>query len=258
MKITIPGLCLLAVLCFAGSGTVQGGSTEGVVTANKLNIRVKPGKYTSVGMLKRGAKVIIHNEKNGWYRIALPSDVAVWVSARFVKDGKITGKVYLRSGPGINYNPYGFAHAGQQITILDNKRTDWLKIAPLPDMSAWVFAKYIKVTKTEPAKSTPYTKEIKTTGSPDELAYVDETPQNVTRDGYILKTASTHGITHALCRYEYGKYQPVCYLYGNKTELDKVVEKRVMIKGTQRWVKNWRLPVVKISEIIRNNKKSVK
>jgi len=250
MKLTIPGLWLIAILCLAAFGTLQGESTEGIVEAGRLNIRVKPGKYTVVGTLKRGDKIIILEEKNGWYRIALPADVSVWVSTGFIKDGKITSKVYLRSGPGINYSPYGFASPGQKVTILDDKRQDWLKIAPLPDMSAWVFAKFIKATKTASSQTASHQENIKTTGSPDQLAFIDEPPQPVTKDGYILKTASTHGITHALCRYEYGKYQPVCYLYGNNEELNKVVEKRVIIKGDQRWVKNWRLPIVKVSKII--------
>lgn len=241
-----------ALMSFAAERT-------GTVNAHRLNVRVRPGQYTVVGTLARGDKVRILEEQNGWYRIALSSDAAVWVHGDFVKDGKIVSRVNLRSGPGINYNSFGVANAGQSVTVIDDKNKDWIKIAPLPDMSAWVAVEYIAVDEpsavTPPAAGTPAVppvkenKQVEQQASPDALPFINENPEAVSKDGFVLKASGSAGLTHALCRYEFGSYTPVCYLYGDTEALDKVVEKQVRIKGLQRWVKGWRLPVVKVEEL---------
>ncbi|MBN2642163.1 MAG: SH3 domain-containing protein [Victivallales bacterium] len=245
-----------ALISFAAERT-------GMVKVHRLNVRVRPGQYTVVGTLARGDKVRILEEQNGWYRIALSSDAAVWVHGDFVKDGKIVSRVNLRSGPGINYNSFGVANAGQPVTVIDDKNKDWIKIAPLPDMSAWVAAEFIAVddvstvkppvagTETVPAVPTDKTedKQVEQQVSPDTLPFINENPEAVSKDGFVLKASGSAGLTHALCRYEFGSYTPVCYLYGDTEALDKAVEKQVKIKGLLRWVKGWRLPVVKVEEL---------
>jgi uncharacterized protein (TIGR02594 family) len=60
---------------------------QGMVTASSLNVRKGPGgDNEKVGKpLKRGAKVTIYKEENGWYQIG----EGMWVSAKFVRTGSL-------------------------------------------------------------------------------------------------------------------------------------------------------------------------
>ena len=121
---------------------------EGMVTVQRLNIRVNPGNSAVVGAYKKGDKIMVQEVKNGWCRIMLPKDSAVWVANKFIKDGKIVKSVNLRSGPGLNYGAYGIVEAGQQVTVVDDKTNkEWIKIEPLPSISGWVAAQFVKLEK---------------------------------------------------------------------------------------------------------------
>lgn len=281
----------------------------GTVNCYRLNVRVKPGNHTVVGTLKRGDKVHILEEKDGWYRISIQEDSQVWVSDRFVKDGKLISDVNLRSGPGINFRAYGIAKGNQPVQIIDKSKKDWLRIKPLSDMSAWISKSLItldggtadtataavaavdKATKDVAAKADKTAKPVKadqkspvqdlpkelpgnTAATSDKTAaekpvdkpvkpissksdkdeplpFIDEPAEEVQKEGLLLSlTNGAVMVTHAICVKESsGTYRTLGFLYGDANKMNSLLEKKVRIKGSQRWVKGWKFPVIKVNEI---------
>jgi uncharacterized protein YgiM (DUF1202 family) len=82
-KIMLPG----DVKCFISAKYVK--SVEpisGVVIADRVNIRVKPGeKYTIIGQAKQGTVLRILGEKDGWYAISPLENCYGWIHENFVK-----------------------------------------------------------------------------------------------------------------------------------------------------------------------------
>jgi len=118
----------------------------GTVNCSRLLVRVKPQTNSNtVATMKRGDRVTVLEEKNGYYRTALTSNAAVWLSERFIsKDGRLLKDVNLRSGPGVSYRSFGLAKGGQTVQILERKK-EWVRIKPLSEMFGWVSKQYVQL-----------------------------------------------------------------------------------------------------------------
>lgn len=105
-----------------------------------------------VTRLKKGQAVTIleeitlkkpgEDEPAKWCRIALPTNVAVWVFADYVDVETHSVKprrLNLRSGPGENYSVLGRIEKGTKVTVLTNKES-WLKIEAPADAYGFVAA----------------------------------------------------------------------------------------------------------------------
>ena len=120
---------------------------QGIVTANTLNVRVKPSiNYAVVAKLKKDDRVFVINHKKDWYEISVPEGTKVYVAAPFIKDGKIIKEVNLRSGPSVAYSSFRLATPEEDIKVIDTSNPDWIQIEPSKPVSAWVSDKYIFIT----------------------------------------------------------------------------------------------------------------
>ncbi len=68
---------------FHGSDDDLNFPRRGKVNASKLNIRTSPNGELAALPLLRGTDVLIHEEKDGWYRVS--TDLEGWVSKKFVE-----------------------------------------------------------------------------------------------------------------------------------------------------------------------------
>ncbi len=128
---------------------------DGIVTATKLNIRVKPGtNYAVVAQSKKGEKLQIISQKAEWYEIAAPADSKVFVRSSFIENGSIKKTVHLRSGPSVAYSSFRLAEKGEPVKVIDKSRKDWFQIAPPKGLTAWTSAKYIYLTPKNATKLT--------------------------------------------------------------------------------------------------------
>ena len=81
---------------------------KGVINADKLNVRVKPGLGRSVvAILAQGDTVDARSLRGDWVEIAAPKSTAVWVASSFVVDGSLKNGAPLRAGPGVAYETFG-------------------------------------------------------------------------------------------------------------------------------------------------------
>ncbi|WP_176012574.1 SH3 domain-containing protein [Victivallis sp. Marseille-Q1083] len=136
-------------------------ATAGKVNATTLNVRVKPqGNASTVARLKNGDPVQVVGASGDWYEILVPASCQVYLAAQFVKDGKTTREVNMRSGAGVEFQSYGLLPAGSTVKVLGtNERKDWVKIAPPAGLTAFVSKKYIELAPnaagTPPEKTVP-------------------------------------------------------------------------------------------------------
>ena len=140
---------------------------QGIVTANTLNVRVKPStNYAVVAKLKKDDKVFVINQKKDWYEISVPNGTKVYVAAPFIKDGKIIKEVNLRSGPSVAFSSFRLATPDEEIRVIDTSNPDWIQIDPSKPVSAWVSDKYVFIT---PDNVTKLKKELEAANNPAEV-----------------------------------------------------------------------------------------
>jgi len=264
MKISLKlfAAVLLAGGIALGISAQEAGKKEitGTVKANKLNIRVKPGQnFTSVGSLKRGENVSIIQCQGSWYEIVAPKDVAVWVAADAVADGKLSKATELRGGPGVEHQSYMQGTAGQEVKVLESNRKLWVKIAPPENATVWVSKTYIDVPRADygriPGNQDATASSDKPASKPNpktpvsSLPYVAGTAKNVTVSGVLQPVGPGAVVTHALCK-SFTDLNAQSYLLGNKSELKKYEGKEVSIRGTQRHVRGWSIPVIEVESVM--------
>ncbi|MFA7231186.1 MAG: SH3 domain-containing protein [Victivallaceae bacterium] len=245
-------------------------SVKGKVNSAALNVRIKPDtKFSTVSKLKYGEEVSITSKNGEWFEILTPADSSVWVVASMVKDGKTTREVNLRNGPGINYQPYGTVPPDTPVKVLDSANPDWLKIAPLPQLKAWVSSKFVTADEEQlkrllnkdnkMAENTDKQSKLENIADktaakkePATLSFVPDSDKEVTLEGEIvaLKPGAVY-VTHALVKKNDKKAPTViCYLHSNTNSLGVWQDRNIRVNGTRKLVSGWKTPVVEVEKII--------
>jgi uncharacterized protein YgiM (DUF1202 family) len=127
------------------------------VVVNNVNVRGQAGlKGEVITHLQKGDSVTIlsqisldkhkADEPAQWAKIALPTNVTVWVNSKFVDAATKTvnsKKLNLRAGPGENYSVLGVIEKGAPITE-SGAKGDWTKIEAPANAYAFIAAMYLK------------------------------------------------------------------------------------------------------------------
>lgn len=140
-------LFLLALSFFANFANAADNIKEGVVTAESLNVRMKPAAQKVdpvLAILKKNEKVSIIREQDGWFEIKVPPTAEVWILGKFIENNTVIKEARLRSGPGLQFPPYPMnAKPGMKIEFIRKNPDGWVKIKPPENLSAWVAAKFV-------------------------------------------------------------------------------------------------------------------
>ncbi|HEV2695129.1 MAG TPA: SH3 domain-containing protein, partial [Verrucomicrobiae bacterium] len=137
------------------SAPLVAGSAEVVV--NNVNVRGQAGlKGEVISHLQKGDTVTVlsqigldkhkADEPAQWAKIALPTNVTVWVNSKFIDEKAKTvtpKKLNLRAGPGENYSVLGVVEHGDTITE-SGAKGDWTKIEAPANSYAFIAAMYLK------------------------------------------------------------------------------------------------------------------
>jgi uncharacterized protein YgiM (DUF1202 family) len=135
-----------------------------VVDANHVNVRGQPKLNSEViTRLSKDQKVTViteitrnnsgPDEPSAWAKIALPSDVHVWVNGGFIDPSNKTvksKKLNVRGGPGENFSVLGRLERGEVVSQVSVKG-DWLEIEAPTNSYAFVAAQYLKQDAAPPA-----------------------------------------------------------------------------------------------------------
>lgn len=130
---------ILVASLLLGCALIGNAFDQGVVKGNRVNVRAQ-ARLTSevVTQLNKGDRVTIIDEVSAakpapgepkrFYKIILPSSVSVWVSSKYVKDGKVTAtRLNVRAGAGENYSVLGRINNGTAVTTIQTVG-DWSEI----------------------------------------------------------------------------------------------------------------------------------
>src|ERR1051325_9734233 len=151
----------------------------GVARQNNVNVR---------GQASINSEVIAHLQKNEpvtileeitlkkakqdeparWYRIALPTNVSVWVHSSFIDPATKSVKprrLNLRGGPGENFSVVGRLEKGATVNQIDSKG-EWLKIETPTNAFGFVAAHLLERTPAPAIVATPTPVRPGTTASP--------------------------------------------------------------------------------------------
>lgn len=155
---------LVLALCL---GTLPALAEDVVRTTGNVNMRKGPGlEYASMRTIKEGTKLQYDwSDKDDrgvvWYHITYKGRGG-WVSSKYAKKGdssgsgassasankvKTTGKVNLRTGPGLDYRSLRTIPKGKSLTYDETKKDDrgvkWYHVS-YKGKSGWISSKYAK------------------------------------------------------------------------------------------------------------------
>lgn len=270
------------------------------VDANHVNVRGQARLNSEVvARLAKDQKVTViqeitrnnsgPDEPSAWAKIALPSEVHVWVNSGFIDGANKTvkpKKLNVRSGPGENFSVLGRLERGETVNQVSAKG-DWLEIEAPTNAYAFVAAQYLKqepaapATPAEPIASATVTNETAIAAAPTEAPAtptpaqpapdtnappetaanvpaastppVEEPPpvRIVEREGIVRGTTSIQAPTHFELVSPENKHT-IDYLYTTSPNLDLRRYKglRIVVTGEEGLEERWgNTPVITIQKI---------
>jgi len=141
---------------------------HGVTRQNNVNVRGQATINSEViARLQKNDPITIleaitlkrprQDEPARWYRIVMPTNVAVWVNTAFIDAGTKAVKprrLNLRGGPGENYSIVGRLERGAVVNVIDIKG-DWTKIETPTNAFGFVAAHLVERTPAPAIVTTP-------------------------------------------------------------------------------------------------------
>jgi N-acetylmuramoyl-L-alanine amidase len=130
---------------------------QGKVNVDILNVRSNAGtSYAIIGKLKKGQIVTVHENRQGWSKIAFGQRYG-WVSSQFLTNVTSTGYVNatnlnVRSAPSTTAGVLTQVGTGTAVTV-QGRNGSWLKVyIPSKKVTGWVHGDFIS---NKPVTSTP-------------------------------------------------------------------------------------------------------
>ncbi len=151
LLLSMAGMIRIAV----GAEPVAPAMRTGTVTATRLNVRAKPAQhFERIGQFRRGEKVKVVGETEGWLQVVVPRDARAWVATELIgPGGRISGdRARVHSGAGVVFSTYCLLEKGTKIEPIGEPREGWQRIVPPKEATAWVSGEYVAL---EPLKAVP-------------------------------------------------------------------------------------------------------
>ena len=236
------------------------------VTGDRVSLRAQPsveGELLDRAM--RGEEMPYIDQTNGWIAVQAPDSLNFWVSGDYVDDGKVLPKkLNVRSGPSQNYNVVTIALRDELLEVR-GEFNGWLKIAPPKGSRVWISADYTEIIEAPKPKVVPAPEPVpepepvveaepvveeKAEAAPEPLMLVldDSKPQGkVDRIPGVLRRANP-GL-YKLVLVVDGMEEPICLVRGKESQMERYLNRTLLIEGPLYWVKDVDLPVIQPSKI---------
>jgi hypothetical protein len=237
------------------------------VTGDRVSLRANPtldGELLDRAM--RGEEMVYFEQTNGWVAVQAPDSLNFWVAAEFIEEGVVQPlKLNIRSGPSRNYNVVAVVERDDVLSVR-GEFNEWLKIAPPIGSRVWISADYVEIIdppKPEPVAVMPDPEPVPEpeaainaeavaaeAADPKPLMLVlDESkPQGkIDRIPGVLRRANP-GL-YKLVLIDSGMEEPICLVRGKVSQLEKMLNRSLLIEGKLYWVKDVDLPVIQPTKI---------
>ena len=268
----------ILILLIAAAVTAQA-QTNAVwkirVTGDRVSLRAKPDINSDLlDRAMRGEEMEFFEKTNGWIAVQAPESMDFWVAGEYVVNG-ITQpeKLNVRSGPSLNYSVVAVLNKGDAVS-LRGEFNDWLKIAPPQGSRVWIsedFAEVIEPPRPEPMIETIPEPELVVEPAPEpevesstEPAPVVESEQDELPPLILVMDKSKPQGTYdeipgVLRRANPGLYklvlladgfeEPICLVRGKESQMERYLNRSMLLKGKVYWAKDIDLPIIQPEKI---------
>lgn len=242
------------------------------VTGDRVSLRSSPsleGELLDRAMA--GDEMELFDETNGWVAVQAPDSLNFWVAGEYITNGVVAPKkLNVRSGPSKNYPVVDVIERGDAVAVR-GEFNSWIKIAPPAGSRVWISEDYVElieppapepkpepepepvaVKKPEPkpvAVKQPEPKPEPENDLPPLMLVLDKTkPQGkIDRIPGVLRRANPGLYKLVLIAGEIE--EPICLVRGRKSQLEKLLNRSLLLEGPVYWVKDVDLPVIQPTKI---------
>ena len=268
----------ILILLFAAVAIVHAQTNEVLkirVTGDRVSLRAKPdinGDLLERAM--RGEEMVCIEKTNGWVAVQAPDSLDFWVAGEFVVNGVIQPeKLNVRSGPSLNYSVVAVLSKGDTVS-LRGEFNDWLKIAPPPGSRVWIsadFVEFIEPPKPEPMIEIIPEPELVIEPAPEPQVVSSTEPEPVVESAseslppliLVMDKSKPQGkydeIPGVLRRANPGLYklvliadgfeEPICLVRGKESQMERYLNRSMLLKGKVYWAKDIDLPIIQPEKI---------
>ncbi len=208
------------------------------IIVNKANVRAGPGiNYTVVGRIERGQPVQVRGSFGEWVKIAPFDDASLWVSTEFVQ-----GPPTAASSPVAVTSPLAPVAPPSNVQAIESA----------PEVTAAPPAVETAVGEATSTPPPPAPQQPVKAPAGIDLVPLEGQGKTVEVKGelrpapYLFSRPTPYRLT----RREGGAYITVCYLRGNKAQLEGLRGKQLRITGRQFWAQGVREPIVTVDAIL--------
>jgi uncharacterized protein YraI len=261
-------MALVVATCFSVSA--QTNDVEKVkVTGDRVSLRSMPDVNSELlDRAMRGEELVYLGETNEWMAVQAPDSLHFWVSSEYIQNGIVVpAKLNVRSGPSQNYSVVCVVNAGDSIS-LRGEFNEWLKIAPPMGSRVWISKEYVEMVKppapeVEPVIEPEPEPEPEVEPEPKPIVIPELTEAELKPLMLVLDKSKEQGvydeIPGVLRRANPGLYklvlivgdleEPICLVRGNEVQMERYLNRSMLIKGKIYWANDVDLPVLKTEKI---------
>jgi hypothetical protein len=266
-------LLLFAMTALAAAQTEAPISTNAVikvrVTGDRVSLRAEPkleGYLLDRAM--RGDELVFIDKTNGWVAVEAPESLDFWVAEEYIENGIVLpNKLNVRAGPSLNYARVGILSKGDAVESR-GEFNNWLKIVPPRTCLVWINEDYVEVIQPplpDPAELTEPEPSAEQAVEPDAVTETEVVPdpQELPPLMLVLDKSRTQGVyvelpgvlrranpgLYKLVLVQDGFEEPICLVRGRESQMERYLNRSMLIKGRRYWVKDIDLPVVQPERI---------
>ncbi len=252
-------LAAAAITAGAETNSVTNAVVKIRVTGDRVNMRAQPSTDAkSLEQALRGEELVFFEKTNGWVAAQAPASIDFWVAGEYVENGKVLPpKLNIRSGPSQNYSVVTVVEQGDQLETRGDFN-GWVKVAPPEGSRIWIsedFVEIVEPEKIEKASEPEPEPEPELAPSPEEeelpplmLVLDDSKPQGKYDEiPGILRRANPGLYKLVLIAGELE--ETICLVRGKESQLEKMLNRSLLIKGKVYWAKDVQWPVIQPEKI---------
>jgi len=227
------------------------------VLGDNVSLRAKPA--LNAALLDRamnGEEMVFLDKTNGWIAVQAPDSLNLWIAGKYVENETVQpAKLNVRSGPSLNYPVIAVMSSGDPVA-LRGEFNDWLKIAPPAGSQVWISERYtelIEPPRPEPVLAPEPMPEPEPIPEPEPAPQEELQPLMLVLDK-TKKQGDYEEIPGILRRANPGLYQlvlmadgfeePICLVRGKEAQMERYLNRSMLIKGKIYWAENVALPVI--------------